>query len=135
MKVLGAFILVTFFCAVGYGQETERKVFTAIAGPDGVQHVSVYSGEYFFDPNYIIVKVNMPVELSISKTSGIVPHALVLEAPDAGISIHEKITAEPKVINFTPTKTGKYQFYCDKKVLFFKSHREQGMEGVLEVVE
>jgi hypothetical protein len=41
----------------------------------------------------------------------------------------------PKVIKFAPTKTGIYPFFCDKKFLMFKSHRERGMEGTLEVVE
>jgi hypothetical protein len=30
---------------------------------------------------------------------------------------------------------GEYPFYCSKKLLFFKSHREKGMEGMLEVVQ
>lgn len=37
--------------------------------------------------------------------------------------------------SFTTTKPGKYPFYCDKKLLFMDSHREKGMEGILEVVE
>jgi plastocyanin len=42
---------------------------------------------------------------------------------------------KPELIKFTPTKIGKYAMYCDKKLLWFKSHRERGMEGVIEVVE
>jgi len=30
---------------------------------------------------------------------------------------------------------GKYAFYCKNKLLFFKSHRENGQEGILEVVQ
>jgi plastocyanin domain-containing protein len=58
----------------------------------------------------------------------------VIHEPDAGIDINESMGKEPKV-TFTPKKVGKYPFYCDKRFLFFKSHRERGMEGVLEVVE
>jgi plastocyanin len=47
----------------------------------------------------------------------------------------EDLAAEPKAVTFTPTAVGKYPFYCRNKLLFFKSHREKGMEGVLEVVE
>jgi plastocyanin len=50
-------------------------------------------------------------------------------------NIDEQISTEPKIIKFTPTKTGKFPFYCDKKLLFFKSHRERGMEGIIEVTE
>ena len=32
-----------------------------------------------------------------------------------------------------PLATPGGRFYCDKKLLFFKSHREKGMEGVLKV--
>jgi len=41
---------------------------------------------------------------------------------------------EPKTVTFTPEKTGKYEIYYDKRFLFFASHREKGMEGILEVV-
>ena len=27
------------------------------------------------------------------------------------------------------TKPGTYSFYCDKQLLFFPNHREEGMEG------
>jgi len=37
-------------------------------------------------------------------------------------------------MNFTPTVAGVYPIYCDKKLLFFASHRERGMEGALEIV-
>jgi hypothetical protein len=33
------------------------------------------------------------------------------------------------------TREGIYPFYCSRKLLFFESHREKGMEGTLEVVE
>ena len=51
-----------------------------------------------------------------------------------GIAIEEDLATEPKKIAFTATAVGKYPFYCIKKLLFFASHRERGMEGVLEVV-
>lgn len=112
----------------------ERKEFTATVDRDGVQRVSIVGGSYFFDPNYIIVKVNVPVELKIRK-EGIVPHNLVLHAAEAGMNIKVDLGTEPTVVKFTPTKTGKYPFYCDKKFLFFESHKDKGMEGVIEVRE
>ena len=113
----------------------ENEPFTATIGEDGVQRVEMVGGGYFYKPNHIIVRVNVPVELKVSKEGGIVPHDLVIDAPDAGITVRESLSSEPKVIKFTPTKVGKYPFYCSKKPPFFKSHREKGMEGVLEVVE
>jgi plastocyanin len=59
-----------------------------------------------------------------------------VSAPEAGINVRIDMDAKkPDVIKFTPTKVGLYPVYCDKKLLFFKSHRERGMEGVIEVVE
>jgi plastocyanin domain-containing protein len=113
----------------------ENKQFIASIDQDGVQRVEVLSGEYFFDPNYIVVKVNVPVEIKIKKEPTIVPHSFITKAPEAGMDIYESLGSEPKIIRFTPTKVGKYPFYCDKKFLFSKSHREKGMEGVIEVIE
>jgi len=113
----------------------ENKQFIASIDQDGVQRVEVLAGEYFFDPNYIVVEVNVPVEIKIKKEPTIVPHSFITKAPEAGMDIYESLSSEPKIIRFTPTKVGKYPFYCDKKFLFSKSHREKGMEGVIEVIE
>ncbi len=139
MKRLAIVCLVLCFGLVsshvrGADKPKEEKVFKATVGDDGVQHVEVLGGSYFFDPNHIIVKVNVPVELKVSKESSIVPHNLVIKAPEAGVDVNVSLKEEPQVVKFTPTKTGTYPFYCDKKLLFFESHREKGMEGVLEVV-
>lgn len=111
-----------------------KEVYVAKVDPDGVQRVRLEGGGYFFKPYHIVVKVNVPVELLASREAGIVPHDLVIKAPEAGIAVEEELAAEPKKIAFTPTAVGKYPFYCGKRLLFFASHRERGMEGVLEVV-
>ena len=112
-----------------------EKVFKATVDKDGVQRVDILGGGYFFTPNRIIVKVNVPVELKVRKESGVVPHNIVIKEPEAGIAFDISLSDEPKVIRFTPTKTGAYPFYCNKKLLFFESHREKGMEGIIEVIE
>ncbi len=112
----------------------EKKPFSATVDKDGIQRVTVVAGSYYFDPDYIVVKVNVRVELTIRKEAGI-PHSFVVQAPDAGIDLNEPLNTEPKVISFTPTKTGKYPFYCDRRFLFFKSHRDRGMEGPIEVTD
>jgi plastocyanin domain-containing protein len=102
---------------------------------DGVQRVDILGGSYFFKPNHIVVKVNVPVELNVKKESGMVPHDIAANSPEAGIEFKVELSTTPKIIKFTPTKVGTYPFYCTKKLLFFKSHRDRGMEGVIEVVE
>ncbi len=112
----------------------EKRV-VATVDADGVQRVEIVGGEYYFDPNYIVVKVNTPVELKVKKASGYVPHNIGVKAPEAGIDFKVDIKEDPKPVKFTPTKVGKYPMYCDKKLLWFKSHKDRGMEGMIEVVE
>lgn len=128
--VTALFVLVFISTAMA-----EKEPYRAAIDPDGVQRVEMVGGGYFYKPDYVVVKINVPVELKVRKEGGIVPHDLVIDAPDAGITVRESLSGEPKIIRFTPTKVGKYPFYCSKKPPFFKSHREKGMEGVLEVVE
>ncbi len=101
---------------------------------DGVQRVRLVAVSYFFKPNHIVVKANVPVELTASRESGITPHDLVIRAEDAGINVKEDLASDPKKIAFTATKPGKYPIYCSKKLPFMAGHREKGMEGILEVV-
>jgi plastocyanin domain-containing protein len=111
----------------------QKNIYKAVPDDDGIQRISIIGGEYFFNPDYIIVKVNIPVELTIRKETGVVPHDIVIEEPEAGIDFNEALSTEPKIIRFIPKKVGKYPFYCSKKLLFFKSHRDRGMQGIIEV--
>jgi plastocyanin len=127
--------LVVLFQGSALNAQTVERIFRATIDSDGVQRVEITGGSYYFDPDYIIVKVNVPVELTFTKAPGITPHNIVIDAPEAGIEIRENMSTKPKTVTFTPLKTGKFAIYCDKRFLFFKSHREKGMEGILEVVE
>lgn len=111
------------------------SVFRAAADADGVQRVEIVGGSYHFRPDHIVVEVNHPVELKVKKERGLTPHNIVLKAPEAGIDFEVPLGEEATTIRFTPTKTGVFKFYCNKRLLFFKSHRDRGMEGELEVVE
>jgi plastocyanin domain-containing protein len=112
-----------------------EKRFVATIDKDGYQRVEMTGGEYYFDPSIVVVKVNVPVELTVKKTGGITPHDLVLKAPQADLDIKISLSSEPKKINFMATRTGSYPFECSERFLFFKSHKDRGMHGVLEVVE
>jgi plastocyanin len=107
----------------------------AAALVDGRQRVEVVGGEYYFKPRHIVVKTGIPVELIVRKEAGLVPHDIVVKAPDAGIDFSESLDEKPKTITFTPTKPGTYEMNCTKRFLFFKSHKDRGMHGVIEVVE
>lgn len=137
MRTIKFLIVFLIFTGIAYAEETagKQKIFTATVDKDGVQKVEIVGGDYYFDPDYIIVKKDIPVEFIVTKKSGIVPHNIVVESPEAGINIRESMSTDPRVIRFTPTKAGKYPVFCDKKLLFFTSHRKKGMEGTIEVVE
>ncbi len=102
---------------------------------DGVQRAVITARSYSFSPDHLILRVNIPVELTVSRTSWLVPHNIVSDSPQAGIDFSISLSTSPRTISFTPTSTGAFPFYCDKRLFFFKSHREKGMEGVFEVVE
>ncbi len=131
--LVSALFLLSALNADGDQNEEKRKV--AEIGADGIQRVEVIGGDYYFDPNYIVVKNNVPVELTVKKESGIVPHNIIIKAPEAGIDFSESMSSKPKVIRFTPTRAGEYLIECDKRFLFFKSHKDRGMKGTLEVEE
>ncbi len=156
MKYTGLVVLVLVFFllpfgAVAFGEDQKQqaapakedhspgvakeKRAVAAVGADGVQRVEVVGGSYFFDPNYIIVKVNVPVELKVRKDQGYTPHDIIVKAPEAGIEFSESLGKDPKVIKFTPKAVGKYEMYCGKKLPFVKSHKDRGMDGMIEVVQ
>lgn len=136
MKRLSCPVLVIFLLllpvAVLYAAD---QPFVVNVGPDGVQKVEIVGGSYFFKPNYISVKANVPVEMSIRKEGGLIPHDFVLNAPGVGMDFRVELSTEPRIIRFTPTKPGKYEFRCDKKSPFSsQTHADKGMKGILEVV-
>lgn len=119
-----------------------KNIVRAEISPDNIQRVEIHGGSYYFKPDHIIVKVNVPVEFTLKKDRGLSPfgswlaHDFIMDEKDAGIEIEEMLSAEKTVIvRFTPLKTGKFPFYCSEKFVFFKGHRKKGMEGTLEVVE
>ena len=103
-------------------------------GQDGVQRATVTLDSYSYAPNHLVVQAGRPVELTLKSVTIITPHNFVLKEPSAGLQIDKEVDhGDSAVVKFTPTQSGTYTFYCDKKLLFFASHREKGMEGRLEV--
>ncbi len=132
IHILIIFVLFLFFA---FQAEAQKKTFRTSVDSEGIQRVEIVGGEYYFEPDHIVVKVNVPVELTMRKVPGITPHNIIIDAPEAGIDLHEDLRKEPVTVTFTPMRTGTYAIFCDKRFLFFKSHQEKGMEGALEVIE
>ena len=122
MKLSPALYLAVLLAAPGYAAETRI--------------IDVELGSYFIKPEKISVKVGEPVTLKLTNSASVVPHDLKIVAPEAGIDVKVDVAAgKTASVSFTPTKTGTYEMICDKKLLFFTSHKDKGMHGVLEVTQ
>ena len=113
---------------------TDPFAFEVPLDPDGIQRAVVEADSYDFSPRHLVVRAGKPVDLSIKSVTFLVPHNFLIDDPTSGLTIREEVPAGETVkITFTPAVPGSFAIYCDKKLLFFKSHREKGMEGILEV--
>jgi len=98
------------------------------------QKIAVQLGDYRFMPDSITVKSGETVQLELTNTDTLTPHNFTLKADSAGLDVDVDVSAgKTEVVDITPRAPGTYAFYCNKKLLFFKSHREHGMEGTLVV--
>lgn len=104
----------------------------ATRGGDGVQRVTIVGGSYFFRPARITARANQPLEITLSVESGVIPHRFVLDGPDGKHLADVPLGTHTQVVRLVP-KAGDYVFYCPNRLLWFKSHRERGMAGVLHV--
>ena len=96
--------------------------------------IEVTLDSYSITPDHIVVHVNEPVTLKVTNKATLIPHDLVIKAPEAGIDVAVDLRAgKSGEATFTPTRTGTYEMFCDKKLLFFKSHKDKGMHGMLVV--
>ncbi len=104
----------------------------ATVGADGIQRATLVLDSYSYSPSHFTVQVGKAVELTLTSVTTLTPHNFVLK--DGGLSIEQDVGAgKTVVVKFLPNQTGAFTFYCDKQLLFFKSHREKGMEGRLDV--
>ncbi len=127
--VLGA--LLGLVPQLSAGKEEEVVL---IPDASGVQRVTMIADSYFYKPDRLVVRAGHPVEVTLISQTVLTPHNFVIKEPAAGIDVNQNVPAGETVkVRFTPTKAGVYSFYCDKKLLFFKSHRDKGMEGSLKV--
>lgn len=129
ISCLGLFLLISLISSAA-------EPLVVQISPGGLQRAEIIADSYSYTPDHLIVKLNVPVELTIHSKTWIVPHNFVLKDADAGLDIKQDIPAgKSVVVKFTPTRSGKFKFYCDKRLLFFKSHEDRGMKGIIEVRE
>lgn len=115
-----------------YAQPVDSPL-SGMENPSG-QQVLIRMESYSFSPSEVVVAVGKPVTLTLVNDSFLVPHNFLLDDPKgtrlADINIS---SGDTQVVTLTLTDPGIYPFYCDKQLLFFPSHREQGMVGHLIV--
>ncbi|NMG00810.1 cupredoxin domain-containing protein [Aromatoleum toluolicum] len=99
---------------------------------DGVQRITIVGGSYFFRPDRILAKAGKPLHLIVRMEEGIVPHRFVLDGPDGKPVADIELATTPKTVQID-LPPGQYSFHCPSRLLMFKSHRERGMSGTLEI--
>ncbi|MBS0465651.1 MAG: cupredoxin domain-containing protein [Proteobacteria bacterium] len=101
-------------------------------GADGVQRIAIVGGSYFFRPSHIVVRANQPLEIRLSVEPGVIPHRFVLEGPGGERLADVNLETQEQTLTLT-LAPGSYPFYCPNRLLLFKSHRDHGMAGTLQV--
>jgi plastocyanin len=98
------------------------------------QEMVIDMESYAFTPAELTIERGKPVTLILRNQSFLVPHNFLLENPH-GVRILEAdiSSGESQTHVLTLNESGIYPFYCDKQLLFFPTHREEGMEGRLIV--
>lgn len=129
------FMIVFVFFTNLYADSENNKMFIVQINKDGVQRVDIKVDSYSFKPDHLVVKLNKPVEIRLRSVTSIISHNFKLKYMGAGLEVDKDVpSGKDRVVTFTPTKVGKYEFYCDKKNIF-ANHKKKGMFGILEVVE
>lgn len=102
--------------------------------PDGVQRATIILDSYSYSPNHLVVESGKPVELTLTSRTTFIPHNFVMKELLAGLWIEQDVGAGKTIIaKLVPTHPGFFPFFCDKRLWPIPSHRDKGMEGLLEV--
>ena len=98
------------------------------------QEIVINMESYVFTPSEVTIEVGKPITLILNNQSFLVPHNILMDNPQGVRVLEADISSgESQTHTLTLTEPGIYSFYCDKQLLFFPTHREEGMEGRLIV--
>ena len=127
--IAGALVAGTILAGCAATLNHPHNTITAVPSTDGVQHVKVVAHSFWFEPDSIVVRAGVPVELKLVNASWIVPHNFSMRAPDAGVEVHQNISW-PVTVRFTVREPGTYAFFCHED-----KHAGKGMTGTLTAVK
>ncbi|MDQ7081990.1 MAG: cupredoxin domain-containing protein [Aquificota bacterium] len=132
--MIRAFMLSVLTALTALAGEWKEIRHVATVDDDGVQRIKVKAGSYYYNPNYIVVKKGIPVELVIVRESAFVPHNIVIEMP--GVSIRRDLDPEEETkVRFTPEVTGRFEFYQTRSSSSFPATGRRECGVWLEVVD
>ncbi|MYJ53951.1 MAG: quinol oxidase [Nitrospira sp. SB0672_bin_25] len=101
---------------------------------EGIQRVFIILDSYEYAPARISVEAGVPIEFQLENQSFLTPHNFIIDYPAVGLQHNVSVDAgDSAMIRFLVETPGTYTCYCVNQFLFFPSHREEGMEGRLEV--
>ena len=127
------FILVVMF---GYVNEVHAQPGESgnVSKKTQEAEIEIVMESYEYSPSEVMLKVGIPFTLVLKNESFLVPHNFILDDPEGNRVLERDVSSgESQRVTLTLTQSGTYRFYCDKQLLFFPSHEEQGMTGHLVV--
>lgn len=129
-------IIVVVLGLFGFGvpEPVLSQTSTPPVAAERVIEYTISMRDYRFQPNELTAVAGYPVVLTLINPERITPHNFTLETGAAEPVTVDIGAGETKTVRFTPNTPGTYTFYCKSKLLWFKSHREHGMEGTLTVL-
>ena len=137
---LGILIGIAGWLMIGMHSTAHAQIWTpgspvkAEVVADGIQRMTIVLDTYSYMPNHVVVEAGKPVELLLTSVTTLTPHNFVIHDSGSGVSVDQDVGAGKSVtVRFTPNYPGKVSFFCDKRLWPMASHREKGMEGLLDV--
>ncbi|MGC4096252.1 MAG: cupredoxin domain-containing protein [Nitrospira sp.] len=134
LGVTGWFVVTAVSKGLAADILTSNPVTRVPTSADGVQRATVILDSYSYSPNYLAVEHGKPVELTLTSVTTIIPHNFIMNDPGGSLSVEQDVGAGKTVtMRFIPTQRGHFSFFCDKRLWPMPSHRDKGMEGILDV--
>ncbi len=104
---------------------TDSGVMSDTMNADGAREICIEGSEFTFSLASLTLKKDEKVRLKFINT-GKMMHDFVVD--ELSVSTQKISSGQTDVIEFTPDKTGTFEFYCS-----IGEHRAKGMKGMLTV--
>ena len=128
MRVLRPIMIAALLTGCSSGHDKPVQEVIARSDGDGVQRIEVVAHSYWFEPNRIVVRAGVPVEMHVKNGALLVPHNLSCDTAGVDIDADVGIFGGDQRVRFTPATPGEYRFACH-----VKGHAKKGMTGTLVV--